>query len=80
VYDAFAAGAFFLLKGAFVKAHERIFLKLGAFGAEFTVGFVVAFAVNFCHVPYGFLFAFHSFMFWIEWLWLHVKSRGLWNM
>ncbi len=62
---AFAAGAFFLLKWAFVKAHERVFFKLGAFFAEFALGAVVVFAVNVHHVAYGFLFPFHAFMLWV---------------
>ena len=74
VDEAFAAGAFFVLKGAFVKAHKRVFLELPAFGAEFAVGAVVSFAVDFHHVVYGFLFTFHSFVFWVGRLRLHVSQ------
>ena len=77
--DAFAAGAFFVLKGTFVKAHEGVFLELSAFGAYFAFGAVVVFAVDFNHVSDGFLFPFHSFMFRVRWLRLHVIS-SLQNM
>jgi len=33
VNDAFAAGAFFLLEGAFVEAHKGVGFEFGAFGA-----------------------------------------------
>jgi len=71
---AFAACTFFLLKGAFVKAHECIFFKLRAFGAKVAFGSVVAFTVDLYHVPYGLFLSFHSFMFWVRWLRLHVNS------
>lgn len=72
--DAFAACAFFLLKRAFVKAHECIFLKLGTFRAQFAVGFVVTFAVYLYHITYGFFLPFHSFVFWVRWLRLQVNQ------
>jgi hypothetical protein len=74
VDEAFAACAFFVLKGAFVKPQECIFLELSALGTYFALGAVVVSAVNFYHVPDGFLFAFHSFMFWVRWLRLHVNQ------
>lgn len=69
--DAFATGTFFLLKRTFVKAHEGVFLELPALLAYLTVCAVVVFAVYFYHVPYGLFFPFHSFVFWVGWLWLH---------
>ena len=76
--DAFAACAFFVLKRTFVKAHEGIFFELDAFRAQFTaVGVVVTFAVDFYHISYGFLFTLHTFVFWIGWLWLHVKPYSV---
>ena len=74
--DAFAAGTFFLLKRAFVKAHEGVFLELSAFLAYLTVCAVVVFAVDFYHVSYGLLFTFHSFVFWVGYLRLHVISSS----
>ena len=74
VDEAFAACAFFVLKGAFVKTHERVLFEFFAFRAEFAVGSVMVFAVDFNHVADGFLFAFHSFMFWVGRMRLHVKS------
>lgn len=70
--DAFAASAFFVLKGTFVKAHERIFLKLPTLGTNFAMSAMVIFAVDFNHVSDCFLFAFHSFMLWVWGLWLHI--------
>jgi hypothetical protein len=75
--DAFTAGAFFVLKGAFVKAHEGVFLELSAFGAYFAFRAVMVFTVDLNHISDGFLFAFHSFMFWVRWLRLHVISSLL---
>ena len=75
VDDAFAAGTFFLLKRAFVKAHEGVFLELSALLAYLTVCAVVVFAVDFYHVSYGLLFTFHSFVFWVGWLRLHVNLK-----
>ena len=72
---AFAAGAFFVLERAFVKSRECICFKFDAFRAQFAVSFVVVFAVDFYHVCYGLFFAFHSFMFWVRLLWLHVESE-----
>ena len=69
--DAFAACAFFVLENAFVKARESVLLELLAFGAEFAMSAVVVFAVNIYHVAYGFLFALHSFVFWVGRLGLH---------
>ena len=74
VYDAFAACAFLVLKWTFVKTHECIFFEFFAFRAEFAMSVVVSFAIDFYHVAYGFFLSFHSFMFWIRWLRLHVKS------
>jgi hypothetical protein len=72
VDDAFAASAFFILKGTFVKAHEGVFLELSAFRAYFAFRAVVVFAVDLNHVSYGFLFTFHSFVFRVWGLRLHV--------
>ena len=74
VDEAFAAGAFFVLKRAFVKAHERVLFELPAFRAEYAVGFMVVSAVYFDHVTYRFLFAFHSFMLGVGSLRLHATS------
>jgi len=71
VDNAFAACAFFVLKGTFVKTHKRVFLELPAFWTYFAFSSVVVFAVDFYHVSNGFLFTFHSFMFRIRWLRLH---------
>ena len=71
VDDAFAAGAFFVLKRAFVEPHKCVGLEFGAFCAKLAVSSVVSFAVNFRHVTYCFLFSFHSFMFRVRWLRLH---------
>ena len=71
--EAFAACCFLLLEGAFVEAHERVFPKLGTFGAHSAVCFVVVSAVDFHHVSDGSLLTFHSFMFGVGWLWLHVN-------
>ena len=65
VDDAFAAGAFLILKRAFVQPQKSVLLKFPAFGAQFAVGAMVAFAVDACHVGDGFLFPFHSFVFWV---------------
>ena len=70
--NAFAAGAFFVLERAFVKPHKSVLLKFAAFGAKFAVGAVVVSAVDFHHVSDSFLFPFHSFMFWVWRLRLHV--------
>jgi len=75
VDEAFAAGAFFVLKGAFVEAQESVFFEFLAFGADFAVGAVVVFAVDFRHVGDGFLFAFHSFVLWVGRLRLHAGQR-----
>jgi len=77
VNNAFAAGAFLVLKWTFVKAHKCVFLELSAFLAYFAMGAVVVFAVDFNHVSNGFLFAFHSFMFRVWWLWLHIIPSSL---
>ena len=74
---AFAAGAFFVLKGTFVKTHEGVFLELSAFEAYFAFRAVVVLAVDLNHISDGFLFPFHSFMFWVRWLRLHVISSLL---
>ena len=71
---AFATCAFFVLKWTFVKAQKSVFFELFAIGAEFSVGFVVIFAVNVDHVAYGFLFSLHSFVFWVRRLRLHFNS------
>ena len=76
MYDAFSACALFLLKRTFVKAHKGIFLELGAFGAKFAMGSVMAFAVDLDHEAYCFLLAFHSFVFRVRWLRLHAESRS----
>ncbi len=69
---AFAAGAFLVLEGAFVKALDGVVFELLAFGAELSVGYmVVPFAVDVNHVADGFLFTYHSFMSWVWWLRLH---------
>ncbi len=75
VNQAFAAGAFLVLKRALVKPHESVLLELLAFLAEFAVGSVVVFAVDVHHVAYGFLFTFHSFVFWVRRLRLHSNQR-----
>lgn len=72
--EAFAAGAFFVLKRALVKAQKRVFFELYAFGAEFAVGFMVASAVDVYHVRDGFLFPFHPFVLGIGGLRLHVNQ------
>ena len=74
VDETFAAGAFFVLKRAFVKTHKSVLFELLAFGAEFAVGSMMVSAVYFNHVPYGFLFPFHSFVFWVGRLRLHAIS------
>jgi hypothetical protein len=74
VDDAFAAGALFLLEGAFVESQKGVCFEFSAFGAEFTVGAVVAFAVDFDHVADGFLFAFHAFVFGVWGLHLHFNQ------
>jgi hypothetical protein len=43
--EAFAASAFFVLKGAFVKPQKRVFFKFAAFLAYFTVCSMVIFTV-----------------------------------
>jgi len=77
VDEAFATGAFFVLKRAFVKAHERVLFELIAFRADFAVGSMVVSAVYFDHVTYRFLFAFHSFMLGIGRLRLHPTSAPI---
>ena len=62
------------MKRAFVKPKKSVFFELLALGAKFAVGFVVVFAVDVNHVADGFLFTFHSFMFGVRELWLHVNS------
>jgi len=62
------------LKRAFVKAHERVLSEFFALGTEFAARFVVVSAVDFNHVADGFLFTFHSFVFWVRRLRLHGKS------
>jgi hypothetical protein len=74
VDNAFAACAFFVLKWAFVKAHKCICLEFYAFCAKLAVSSMMSFAVNFGHVTYCFLFSFHSFMFRVRWLRLHVNE------
>jgi len=74
VDEAFAAGALLVLKRAFVQPHEGVFLEFFAFWAEFAVGSMVPFAVDVNHVGDGFLFPFHSFVFWVWRLRLHFKS------
>lgn len=71
---AFSAGAFFVLKRAFVKPQKSVFFKLPAFGAELAFGFVVSFTVDVNHVAYGFLFTLHAFVFWVRRLGLHLES------
>jgi hypothetical protein len=72
--QTFAAGAFFVLKGAFVKSKESIFFELRALGTKFAVGFMVVFAVDVDHVADGLFFTFHSFMFGVRGLRLHLNS------
>jgi hypothetical protein len=62
VDEAFAAGALFLLEGAFVQPYNRVLLELGAFRAQFAVGAVVGFAVYVYHGFDGFLFAFYAWV------------------
>lgn len=63
VDEAFAAGAFLLLKRTLVQTHTRILHELGAFCAEFAVGSVVSFAVDVHHGFDGFLLTRYSGMF-----------------
>ena len=74
MYEAFAAGTFLVLKWAFIKSQERIFLEFSAFSAEFAVGSMMVLAVNVYHIADGFLFAFHSFVRWVRRLRLHFES------
>jgi hypothetical protein len=74
VNGAFAAGCFFVLEGAFAEAQKRVVLEFLAFLTEGAVGVVVAFAVDFCHDGYGSSFAFHSFVFGVWGLRLHICS------
>ena len=52
--EAFAAGALLFLKRALFEAHESVGFEFGAFGAEFSVGAVVGFAVDVDHGVDGF--------------------------
>jgi hypothetical protein len=49
VNKAFPAGALFFLERAFVKPQSSILHKFVAFRAEFSMGFVVRFAVDMNH-------------------------------
>ena len=75
VDEAFAARALLVLEGALVKPRESVLLELPAFRAEFSVGAMVVSAVDVYHVAYGFLFTFHSLVFWIRRLRLHRNQR-----
>jgi hypothetical protein len=63
VDEAFSTGAFFLLVGAFVKAHFGVIHELFAFDAEFFAFCVmVILAVDVHHCVDGFLFSCYSGM------------------
>ena len=62
VDEAFAAGAFFLLKRTFVKPQKSIFFEFFAFLAYFAVGSMVFSAVEVNHIPYGILFTSYPFV------------------
>lgn len=70
--EAFAAGAFLILERALVKPQKSVLLELFAFGAEFAAGSMVVSAIDVYHVGDGFLFPFHSLMFRVWRLRLHV--------
>ena len=81
VDKAFAAGAFLLLKWAFVKTHESVGFEFGAFGAKFPMGFVVCLAVDVHHVVDGFLFSGYAWVFGSGLLCFHLKpprGRRIW--
>jgi len=71
VNETLAACAFLVLKRTLIKAHEGILFELLTFGAEFTVGVMMVFAVDVYHVANGFLFTLHPFVFWVRRLRLH---------
>ncbi len=76
MYNAFATGGFFVLKGAFGEAHVGVITKFAALCTEFAVlGVVVSFTVNIHHVVDGFVFSYHAFMGWVRWLRLHATSH-----
>jgi uncharacterized protein (UPF0332 family) len=60
VNQAFAASAFLLLKGAFVKAHVCIVQEFSALLAEFTLAVMVSFAVDTNHFFDCFLLTSYS--------------------
>ena len=63
MYNAFAAGGFFVLKGAFGEAHVGVITKFTALCTEVTIwGVVMTFTVNIHHVVNGFVFSNHAFM------------------
>jgi len=74
VDEAFSACAFLLLKRTLIEAHEGVFFELAAFWAQFVVGSMMVFAVDFYHVSYGLFFSFHPFMVRVGWLGLHVDQ------
>lgn len=63
VNKTFSTCAFLFLEWTLVKAHPRILQEFSALGAEFTVGFVVSFAVDVYHCFDGFLFSPYSGVF-----------------
>lgn len=76
MYNALAAGGFFVLKGAFGEPHVGVITKFAALCTEFAVlGVVVTFAVNINHVVDGFVFSYHAFMGWVWRLRLHARSH-----
>ena len=74
MYNAFAASGFLVLERTFVEAQKSVFFELPAFSTELAVGAMVVFAEDVYHVAYGFLFSFHSFVFWIGRLRQHSNS------
>jgi len=74
VNNTFSARAFLVLERTFIKTEKSVFLELFALGAEFTMSFMMVFAVNVNHVSDGFLLPYHPLMRWVRWLWLHFKS------
>jgi hypothetical protein len=72
---AFATRGFFVLEGAFIKAHVGVFFELLALNAEFAVVcVVVSFTVNIHHVSDGFFLSYHTFVSWVWRLGLHFNQ------
>ena len=75
--EAFAAGALLFLKRALFEAHESVGFEFGAFGAEFSVGAVVGFAVDMDHGVDGFFLPCYPWMLHFGLLACHVVVISL---